>query len=81
MAVRIRLKRFGTKNKIYWRVVVADARMPRDGRFIEEVGYYAPRSTPAKFSLKLERIKYWVSKGAKLSDTVKSLIKKQSKSK
>ena len=77
MAVRIRLKRFGGKNKVHWRVVVADARMPRDGRFIEEVGYYDPRHQPARINLKLDRIKHWVSKGAKLTDTVRSLVRKQ----
>ena len=77
MAVHIRLKRFGTTKKVHWRVVVADAKMPRDGRFIEEVGYYDPRRTPARISLKLDRIKNWISKGAKPSETVKHLIKKQ----
>ena len=77
MAVHIRLKRFGTKKKVQWRVVVADARMPRDGRFIEEVGYYDSRKTPAVINLKAERIKYWISKGALPTGTVKSLMKKQ----
>ena len=78
MSVLIRIKRFGTKKKVHWRVVVADAKMPRDGRFIEEVGYYDPRKTPAKVQLKVERIKHWISKGAQATDTVKSLLKKQS---
>ena len=77
MAVRIRLKRFGTKKKVHWRVVVADAKMPRDGRFIEEVGFYDPRKTPARIELKVERIKNWISKGAKPTETVQSLLKKQ----
>ncbi|MBI4368524.1 MAG: 30S ribosomal protein S16 [Candidatus Omnitrophica bacterium] len=77
MAVRIRLKRFGTKKKVHWRVVVADAKMPRDGRFIEEVGYYDPRRNPARIELKSDRIKDWISKGAKPSATVKSLLKQQ----
>jgi small subunit ribosomal protein S16 len=77
LAVHIRLKRFGSKNKVYWRVVVADSRMPRDGKFLEEVGHYQSRTNPAKIDLKLERIQYWISKGAKMSDTVKSLVKKE----
>lgn len=77
MAVHIRLKRFGTKKKVHWRVVVADAKMPRDGRFIEEVGYYDPRRNPARIELKLDRIQNWISKGAKPTETVESLMKKQ----
>lgn len=76
MAVHIRLKRFGTKKKVHWRVVVSDVKMPRDGRFIEEIGYYESRRIPAKISLKMDRVKYWMSKGALPSSTVKSLIKK-----
>lgn len=76
MAVHIRLKRFGTKKKVHWRVVVADVKMPRDGRFIETVGYYDPRSNPARIELKMERIKDWMSKGAKPTETVRSLLKK-----
>ena len=79
MAVHIRLKRFGTKSKVHWRVVVSDIRMPRDGRFIEEVGYYNPHTNPAQIQLKSERIAHWISKGAKASDTVKSLLKKAKK--
>ena len=77
MAVRIRLKRFGTKKKVHWRVVVADVKMPRDGRFIEEVGYYDSRKNPPRIQLKLDRIKSWISKGARPTETVKSLLKKQ----
>ena len=80
MAVCIRLKRFGTRKKVHWRVVVADRKMPRDGRFIEEVGYYDPRRTPARIQLKIDRIKDWISKGAQLTETVKSLVKKSAKS-
>lgn len=80
MAVHIRLKRFGGTNKVHWRVVVADVKMPRDGRFIEEVGYYDPRPNPARFHLKSERIEHWLSKGATMSDTVRSLLKRQKKS-
>ena len=77
MAVHIRLKRFGTKKKVHWRIVVADAKMPRDGRFIEEVGYYDSRKTPAKVEIKADKIRYWISKGAKPTITVKNLLKKQ----
>ena len=77
MAVHIRLKRFGGKNKVHWRVVVADVKMPRDGRFIEEVGSYDPRPNPEKVHLKLERIDYWLSHGARMSDTVQNLVKRQ----
>ena len=77
MAVRIRLKRFGTKKKVHWRVVVADVKMPRDGHFIEEVGYYDPRKNPALIHLKVDRIKSWIAKGAQPTETVKSLLKKQ----
>lgn len=79
MAVHIRLKRFGAKNRAYWRVVIADAKMPRDGRFIEQVGSYNPHVSPAHVQLKVDRIEHWISKGAKPSDTVRSLLKKQKK--
>ena len=79
MAVRIRLKRFGTKKKVHWRVVVADVKMPRDGRFIEEVGYYDPRQDPPRIHLKVDRIKGWIAKGAKPTETVQSLLKKTAK--
>jgi small subunit ribosomal protein S16 len=75
VAVRIRLKRFGAKNRAQWRVVVADAKSPRDGRFIEQVGAYNPLEDPAVVDLKIERIENWISKGARPTDTVKSLIK------
>jgi len=81
LAVHIRLKRFGTKKKTHWRVVVADARMPRDGRFIEQVGTYHPYVSPAKIQLKMDRIKHWITKGATPSETVRSLIKKHKSSK
>ena len=79
MAVRIRLKRLGTRKKVHWRVVVADAKMPRDGRFIEEVGYYDPRQNPARIELKIDRIKSWMSQGAKPTETVKSLLRKSAR--
>ena len=80
MPVRIRLKRIGAKNKPAFRIVVADGRSPRDGRFIEEIGTYLPQKKQGeKFTLDLERAKYWVSKGAQPSDTVASFIKKAGK--
>lgn len=79
MAVRIRLKRIGAKNNPAYRVVVADSRSPRDGRFIEELGTYLPKRKSDKLTLDLERVKYWVSKGAQPSETVASFIKKAAK--
>jgi small subunit ribosomal protein S16 len=79
MAVRIRLKRIGAKNKPVFRIVVADGRSPRDGKFIEELGTYLPLKKGDNFTLNLDRAKYWVSKGAQPSDTVASFIKKASK--
>jgi small subunit ribosomal protein S16 len=79
MAVRIRLKRVGAKNAPYFRVVVADSRSPRDGKFIEEIGSYQPMKKGDNCKLDLDRAKYWVSKGAQPSDTVASFIKKLNK--
>ncbi len=79
MAVRIRLKRVGAKNAPYFRIVVADARSPRDGKFIEEIGSYQPRKKGDNCKLDLDRAKYWVSKGAQPSETVASFIKKLNK--
>ncbi len=79
MAVRIRLKRVGAKNAPAYRVVVADSRSPRDGRFIEEVGYYDPKKKTDTFKLNIERVKYWLGKGAQPTETVASLIKKATK--
>ena len=79
MAVRIRLKRIGAKNNPAYRIVVADSRSPRDGRFIEELGTYLPKRKSDKFTLDLERVRYWVSKGAQPTETVASFIKKASK--
>jgi small subunit ribosomal protein S16 len=73
------MKRVGAKNKPAFRIVVADSRSPRDGKFIEEVGTYQPRKKGDNFALDLERVKYWLSKGAQPSDTVASFIKKASK--
>jgi len=76
MAVKIRMKRVGTKNTPVYRIVVADGRSPRDGKFIEEIGTYQPMKKDKNFELDLDRAKYWVSKGAKPSDTVASFIRK-----
>ena len=70
------MKRVGTKNTPVYRIVVADSRSPRDGKFIEEIGTYQPLVKGANVSLKLERADYWMSKGAQPSDTVRSFIKK-----
>ena len=76
MSTKIRLKRMGAKKKPFDRVVVADSRYPRDGRFIEEIGYYDPCHEPAIINIDEEKVKSWVASGATLSDTVKSLMKK-----
>ena len=79
MAVSIRLRREGSKNRPYYRIVVADSRSPRDGKFIEIIGTYDPKQTGQNSSFIVERAEYWISKGARPSDTVRSLIKKQKK--
>jgi small subunit ribosomal protein S16 len=79
MAVSIRLRREGAKNRPYYKVVVADSRSPRDGKFIEIIGTYDPKKTDHNSTLKLDRIDHWISKGAQPSDTVRSLIKKNKK--
>jgi small subunit ribosomal protein S16 len=79
MAVSIRLRREGTTNRPYYKVVVADSRSPRDGKFIEIIGTYDPKKPADNSAIKLDRAEYWVSKGAQPSDTVRSLIKKQKK--
>ena len=79
MAVKIRMKRVGAKNTPVFRIVVADSRSPRDGKFIEELGTYQPLKKADNFTLDLERARYWVSKGAQPSETVASFIKKASK--
>lgn len=76
MPVRIRLKRVGARNTPAFRVVVADGRSPRDGKFIEEIGTYLPGKKDNNFEINLERADYWVSKGAQPSETVASFIKK-----
>ena len=79
MAVSIRLRREGAKNRPYYKVVVADSRSPRDGKFIEIIGTYDPKKPGHNSTLKLDRAEYWISKGAQASDTVRSLIKRNKK--
>ncbi len=76
MAVKIRLRRMGAKKAPFYRVVVADSRYPRDGRFIEEIGYYNPLETPEVVKIDEEKAKKWIANGAQPTDTVKSLLKK-----
>jgi small subunit ribosomal protein S16 len=77
--VRIRLKRGGNKNNPVYRIVVADGRSPRDGKFIEELGTYQPQKKGDNYTLKLDRAQYWVGVGAQPSETVASFIKKAAK--
>jgi small subunit ribosomal protein S16 len=79
MAVSIRLRREGAKNRPYFKVVVADKRSPRDGKFIEIIGTYDPKKPGDNSALKLDRAEYWIARGAQASDTVRSLIKKNKK--
>jgi small subunit ribosomal protein S16 len=79
MAVSIRLRREGTKNSPYYKVVVADKRSPRDGKFIEIIGAYDPKKPGHNSTLKIDRVEYWIGKGAQPSDTVRSLIKQNRK--
>lgn len=76
MAVRIRLRRMGAKKAPFYRIVVADSRYPRDGRFIEEIGYYNPQEEPAVVKVDAEKAKKWMANGAQPTDTVKALLKK-----
>lgn len=76
MSVKIRMKRIGAKNTPVFRIVVADNRSPRDGKFIEEIGTYQPLKKDNNFTLDLERAQYWISKGAQPSDTVASFLRK-----
>lgn len=75
MAVKIRMKRIGSKKKPFYRIVVADSRSPRDGRFIEEIGYYNPVSEPKEFKVDSEKATKWIGNGAKPTDTVSRLFK------
>ena len=76
MAVKIRLRRLGAKRAPFYRVVVADSRYPRDGRFIEEIGYYDPTKEPADVKIDADKAKKWIANGAQPTDTVKALLKK-----
>lgn len=72
----IRLRRTGTTKRPHYRVVVADSHKPRDGRFVEVLGHYDPKREPAEIKIDAERAQYWLGKGARASDTVKSLLKR-----
>lgn len=74
--VKIRLRRVGAKKAPFYRVVVADSHFARDGRFIEEIGTYDPRTQPVTVKIDMERAKYWISNGAQPTDTVRGLLKK-----
>ena len=76
MAVKIRLRRMGAKKAPFYRIVVADSRYPRDGRFIEEIGYYNPMTNPADIKIDAEKANKWLANGAQPTDTVKALLKK-----
>ena len=76
MAVKIRLRRMGAKKAPFYRVVVADSRSPRDGRFIEEIGYYNPMTNPAEIKIDAAKAENWLKNGAQPTETVKSLLKK-----
>lgn len=76
VAVKIRLRRMGAKKAPFYRIVVADSRYPRDGRFIEEIGYYDPMQEPSVVKVDAEKAKKWIANGAQPTDTVKALFKK-----
>ena len=76
MAVKIRLRRMGAKKAPFYRVVVADSRSPRDGRFIEEIGYYNPTTEPSEIKIDAEKANKWIANGAQPTETVKVLLKK-----
>ncbi|TAN37479.1 MAG: 30S ribosomal protein S16 [Verrucomicrobia bacterium] len=76
MAVIVRLRRMGGNKKPFFRVVATDSRRPNEGRFLEALGWYDPKKKGTNFELKADRVEYWVSKGARLSDTVRSLMRK-----
>ena len=76
MAVKIRLKRIGAKTAPFYRVVVADERSPRDGKFIEEIGYYNPLTNPAEIKINAEKATKWLNDGAQPTETVRTLLKK-----
>jgi small subunit ribosomal protein S16 len=74
--VKIRLRRMGAKRNPYYRIVIADSKSPRDGRFIEEIGTYNPLTSPSEINIDVERAEYWVKNGAQPTDTVRALLKK-----
>ena len=76
MAVKMRLRRMGAKKAPTYRVIIADSRSPRDGRFIEEIGYYNPMTNPAEIKIDADKAKKWIANGAQPTETVKSLLKK-----
>jgi small subunit ribosomal protein S16 len=76
MAVKIRLRRMGAKKAPFYRIVVADSRYPRDGRFIEEIGYYDPTKEPSVVKVDADKAKAWIANGAQPTDTVKAILKK-----
>ena len=76
MAVKIRLRRMGKKKQPHYRIVVADSRSPRDGRFVENLGYYNPLTSPARLVVDLDRVDYWLAEGAVVTDTVSTLVSK-----
>ena len=76
MAVKIRLRRMGAKKNPFYRIVVADSRYPRDGRFVEEIGTYDPLKTPADVKIDADKAKQWIANGAQPTDTVKDILKK-----
>ena len=76
MAVKIRLKRMGAKKAPFYRVIVADERSPRDGKFIDEIGYYKPLRDPAEIKIDAEKAEKWLNNGAQPTETVKSILKK-----
>ena len=76
MAVKIRLRRMGQKKAPFYRIIVADSRSPRDGRFIEEIGTYNPLKDPAEIKIDAEKAQKWISNGAQPTDTVRALLKK-----
>ncbi|EGY78141.1 small subunit ribosomal protein S16 [Peptoniphilus asaccharolyticus DSM 20463] len=78
MAVKIRLRRMGAKKSPFYRIVVADSRSPRDGKFIEEIGYYNPLTEPKKVVVDAERVNSWIANGAKPTDTVDRLFRENS---
>ena len=77
MAVKIRLRRMGAKRAPFYRIVVADSRYPRDGRFIEEIGTYNPVANPTEVKVDAEKAKQWIANGAQPTDTVKAILKKE----